>query len=208
MKGLLLKDTLVASRQAKIYAVLGGFYLVYCYMIKDSTMLVTIGAMLSFFALLNSFSYDEKCKWDNFALTMPISRKMIVLGKYLFGFLSCIVVSIVCAILAIVVLIALGNLENLVETLGYSMLVSIALVVLLIDAMLPIIFKLGVEKARYFIMAIVMLPVIIILLLGNASITLPVIDMKILLIGGIVGIILITMLSYFLSLKFMKEKEF
>ncbi len=82
MKGLLIKDLCVITKQLKIFLVaivvlslLGGS--------SNSLLAMYFGAILP----LTSFSYDEKAKWNEFAVMMPFSKSELVLSKFLLGYL-------------------------------------------------------------------------------------------------------------------------
>lgn len=208
MKGLLMKDFWVVSKQVRTYIILGVFYVGYSYLMKEATMIITTGALMSVLTAMNSFGYDEKCKWDNFALTMPISRKMIVTGKYLFSLIMCVLTTVICAIIAAIVLFISGNPVNVLQDILVSAGLVVSMVAFVLAIMLPIIFKVGVEKARYAMMAVIIVPTALALFIVNGNFTVPVLDTNLLIVGGIILLILITTISYLLSVKFMTEKEF
>lgn len=59
--------------------------------------------MMGMFSLSNSAShYDEQNDWAGFRLTMPVSRRDVVLGRYLFVIAGALVVSLLVAVMALV----------------------------------------------------------------------------------------------------------
>lgn len=54
---------------------------------------------------LSLYSYDERSKWDKYCLTMPLTRKRYVCGKYLFGLL----LTLLLAALILIVVIITGE---------------------------------------------------------------------------------------------------
>ena len=53
-------------------------------------MLGGVLAVLAAMMPVTAFSFDEKAKWDKYALSMPVSRRDLVLSKYIFGLGFCV----------------------------------------------------------------------------------------------------------------------
>jgi len=146
MKALLIKEFLATWNQGRFMMLIA---LIYCIMAVTGSGYFFAGFSVIFMSMLpiTVMGWDEKSKWDNYALTMPYSRKDMVLSKYVF--------SIVCAFVAIIVyLIAtivkwyfakqpfeFGSLIN--ETL---LMLSAGLFFSAVN--FPIMFKFGVDKGR------------------------------------------------------------
>ena len=82
MKGLLLKDFLVLTKQLKFFLI----WVVIMAIFSGSTMAsiaILAGAMLP----MTAMAYDERAKWNDLAVMMPYSRKSMILSKYLLGYL-------------------------------------------------------------------------------------------------------------------------
>ena len=82
MKGLLLKDFLVLTKQLKFFLI----WVVIMAIFSGSTMAsiaILAGAMLP----MTAMAYDERAKWNDLAVMMPYSRKNMILSKYLLGYL-------------------------------------------------------------------------------------------------------------------------
>lgn len=141
MKGLLLKDVYTLTKQLKLYFVL---ILVFSVIpgLSSSGFAVIYASMFPITAL----AYDERSKWDNLAVMMPYSPTCIVMSKYVLGYtaIGCSGVLSVCVQLAI-------NLSKGAYIFNESVAEIIFLVcaaIVLQSVILPIIFKLGVEKGR------------------------------------------------------------
>ncbi len=172
MRGLLKKDLKSLAQQSRVVALLLVFYgaLFILGGQKNSGMFMGMIGMLSVLLPITALSYDENVHWDRYALTMPISRNMLVWSKYLLS----ILISLGCALLSLAVYL-LTNTYPLRETLLLSwMMVGVALC--LSAVAYPLFFKLGVEKARYAFMAIFLVPSMLILLLSSLNIALPALD--------------------------------
>lgn len=141
MKGLVLKDFYVLSRQMRSFFVL----IVIFSLLPGSNMTifaVIYAAMLPYTAL----AYDERAKWDQLAGMMPYSTRQLVLSKYILGWIASGATSLL-ALLAGVVERGLG--------IGQASEPSMALLAfcvgtLMMSITLPLMFRLGVERGRMF----------------------------------------------------------
>ena len=144
MRGLLLKDWLVISKQAKVYFVLMA---VFALMPGMGIYSIFFGALLP----MTAFAYDERSRWDTMARMMPYSFLEMVAGKYLFGYLM--VGGIVLLEMMVQILYCLTGINSL--SVGESMQGIWIPAVAALNVMalqMPVIFWLGVEKTRIFLM--------------------------------------------------------
>ena len=112
---------------------------------------------------ISSFSYDENADSDKYLLSLPITRKEIVLSKYLFVFLNSFVSLIIGIFISFVITILVrGKIDNLGDSLRIC-LIAFTSVSFLMCANVPCIYKWGVEKGR---MQSVVIPALFIFLLG------------------------------------------
>jgi hypothetical protein len=100
------------------------------------------------------FALGEKNGMDTLYATLSLSRKNVVLGRYLFTLtlnLCTVLLSLVLAVIGILVTRTSGFIETAVETLLAS--IVFAAMFLVIQAVqLPLYFKLGYSKAKFFSM--------------------------------------------------------
>jgi len=87
MKGLIIKDILNLKKNLNTLLVLVIFYAFLGYRSGDPSMLIAMIVLLLTMMSITSISYDDLAKWDKYALAMPISRKNIVLSKYILAVL-------------------------------------------------------------------------------------------------------------------------
>lgn len=205
MKGLLYKDLLVMNRQRNILLVLIGFYFIYSYMLKDTSMLMAISAMFSFLMVINSFAYDDKAKWDNFILTTTVSRSQLVLSKYILAIGGGIIVTLLTTVIAIAV--SLTYTQPVLSDYLISFVFVVACIISLFAAIIPVIYKFGVEKSRIIMMAIVLIPILIGYIGTQFNISLPTIPLPVLAIAGVVLLIIAVFVSYRISVGIMLKKE-
>ena len=149
MSALILKDYFVIFRQMRIFLLLvlvfscipGAFY---------STFAVVYASMLPYTAL----AYDERSHWDQMAAMMPYSGRDLVLGKYVFGWLSTAAAAAASFVLQTVLAAVWPGAE------GPSVpviLLSVCVAVCILDITLPMMFRFGVEKGRLAMFLIIFL---------------------------------------------------
>ncbi|KNZ40482.1 ABC-2 transporter permease [Acetobacterium bakii] len=206
MKGLILKDLLNLKGTFKT---LGVMLLLFAVVFIPAGNNFVFGIIIFMFAMMviTTISYDDLARWDSYALTMPVTRKEIVLSKYLvLGILN-----ITGAILSLCV----GFIGTMVMGRSFSMeILAIIGVVFLIaivfgSVMLPLIYKFGAEKARLMLILCALIPTGFLLLLEQLQIPIPTdanpwLYLLILVAFTLAGLIL----SYGLSLKIYEKKEF
>lgn len=198
MRGLLLKDTYVVLKQAKVYLFL---MLVFA--------LIPVGGMFSyaicFAAILpvTALAYDERAKWDRYAAAMPYSVRDIVRSKYVFGYFLTFLMTLIAIITRGIKAAVLGK-SGLAEMLMIICIICcVALLMLTIN--LPIMFKFGVEKGRLFYMV----PVIV-ALVGSYTFADSAVEdglltagreLSIISAGNVLALIVITVVLNILSIK-------
>lgn len=157
MKGLIIKDLLALKKQGKLFLGLFAFYFIYAIALKNISMLSMI-TVLCVMLPMTTMAYDERSKWDKYALSMPISRKTIVLSKYLFSILLDVLGVLIVAVTSTII-VYFSNEMEILEALFMAVLFG-AISLLFLSVMLPILFKYGVEKARLLIIVIILIPVL------------------------------------------------
>lgn len=166
MKGLFLKDILNLKQQAKVYLLIIGVWLVLAISDRDPSFFSGVIAMFSVLIPISAIAYDEKAKWERYALTMPVSRLDLVLSKYFLTF-SCAAVG---AVLSIAVSLAMT--KDMKESFG-TPLITMAVGIVFACVILPIIFRFGVEKGRMLMIVVVLAPVLLTMLLPWINVSLP-----------------------------------
>ena len=114
-----------------------------------------IGKMLAIMLTLGfgmfsmaSFNYDELNKADRYILTLPLSKKQVVLSKYILVICSTVIGSIIGITLGVILTFAINkqvpNIEELISV-GLGSVLGIGL----IEAIqIPCVYKWGAEKGR------------------------------------------------------------
>ena len=144
MKGLLLKDWLVIVKQTKVY-----FLLMFLFALVPGMGIYSIffGALLPMTAL----AYDERSKWGQMAKMMPYSNHKMVAEKYLFGYLLAGGIAVLEAVIQILYFILGIGEGELLQNMGV-IIISVLAAVNVMALQLPVIFRMGVEKSRIFLM--------------------------------------------------------
>ena len=210
MNSLILKDFISLKNYSKSLAIIIGFFTIITFTNDEpsflSGMIILIMSMLP----ITSFSYDQHAKWDLFSQTLPVSRKQLVMSKYVLG-----IISIVAgAILAILLNVAVLLVKSLEVDIWYLILANtlIALVALLyLSILIPLVYKFGVEKSRLLTIVVLAIPSVLAILLSKAGVSIPVLDEitpAIVVAIGLVFVICAMLISYVISVRIYMNKEF
>lgn len=153
MTGLLLKDLLCLRRQVKVYviatAVYGGMTLAGVW---DVSFFTWFFALIAAMVPLSLFTLDAAARWDVYALTLPVGRSGVVAARYLFTLLV-VILGLALSLAMGGVLAALGRMTD------WGSFVAVACAaagagLLLNVVMLPVLYKVGPEKARVAMLAV------------------------------------------------------
>ncbi len=204
MISLLVKDLFVLKKQMKIALIILIFYAVLSYTGENASMFIFMAILFGIFLPLTTISFDDRCEWNKLALTMPIKASWLVTSKYLLGVLGVALGSIGFLLISIALKSAL-TLENLKVALT-----ALSAGAIIISIYLPICFRFGVEKSRYIIIGIFMLPSILIMILEKGNyIKEPTLDQVQPLIDWLPLLALaILTFSVYISISILKRKEY
>lgn len=162
MTGLIMKDLLVSKRSLKAYLGIMIFYAVLTFMGVFSISFVTAFVSVMLIMLpIGAFSYDEAAKWDRYAMALPLGRRAVVGARYCFTLLVTLI-SLALALLSGVAVSVTGQ-GSLFEVM-VSAFTTLAAGLLIADILLPLCYKLGAERARPYLYAIIFIPVIVLFL--------------------------------------------
>jgi len=209
MIGFIKKDIMMIKGSIKTSIL---FLLVFLAIaVREENGLIFVPAFLSTMIFMSTFSYDEFNNWNAYATAFPNGRKNLVQAKYIANFSMLVLVVTIFSFLSVVIGTINHNL-NLEETVNLALGCIFSLS--LFQAILyPFIFKFGIEKGRIGIfIAVFGLTGLISLLKDKINIS---ISGKLLnIIGGnwilfsIIAIIILFIISYFVSMRTVSKKEF
>ena len=202
MKGLLLKDFYNVKNLILYYALVAAVFAVVSVVSSNIYFFCGFMIFISVGLVSSTISYDAQDKWDRYALSSGVSRRTAVLSKYVFT-----VVTILCSLaLGLILALALGYRQavDFLPVVAYSF-----AGVLSVGSVLPCFFRFGVEKARVIYMIVIVFTVA--LMVGGISLferlnfAAQAPWMLVLLAVLSVAILAI---SYFVSLRIYRNKEF
>ena len=150
--------------------------------------------------------------WDKFVLTMPVSRKDVVLSKYV----CCLIYALASLLVTTVFGVLLGAIhpmrDNDLYLLLGTALVLFCIICVIYAVLLPMIFKFGVERTRILMMAVIFIPVFAIVAgiqyLPETVIAFMVQNVNLMVALAVALSILLYIGSYFMSLGIFSKKEF
>ena len=162
MTGLIAKDFLVSKRSLKAYLGIMIFYAVLTFLDVFNISFVTAFVSVMLIMLpIGAFSYDEAAKWDRYAMALPLGRRAVVGARYLFTLLVTLI-SLALALLSGVAVSVTGQ-GSFIEVMVTAF-ATLASGLLVSDLLLPLCYKLGAERARPYLYAIIFIPVIVLFL--------------------------------------------
>lgn len=157
MKALILKDLLVLRKVSKVYLVLFVVYFILSFYLWDESGAgnFAIGFITIMCAMLpiTALSYDERSHWDKYALTMPVSRRDMVVSKYLLGLTLIIGIDLLLFLASALAGHFRGGFDVAAQV--QEILLFACAGVLFLSVNLPAMIKLGVERGRIVLIALV-----------------------------------------------------
>lgn len=149
IKALILKDLLCLRQQAKSVGLVLLVWLVLSVAMGNGMFFCALGVIYVIMLPMMTLSFDERSKWDSRALTMPVTRAQLVLSRYATALLAGLAL---CA-LGAVVIAAVDGPEQAASSLGFYLAGALMLAVAM-----PLMLKLGVEKARILVALCYLVP--------------------------------------------------
>ena len=147
IRGLFLKDIFELWAQCRVQLVLTGVYLLLPLFIKGIGLFASVGMMLLAMMPIYALGYDERCRWERYALAMPVRKSDLFWSRFLLGVIAIALGAAVQTLAAL--LTRRGELLSSLAVTAPS-----AVVYLLIT--LPLMMKLGVEKGRFLLLLLTM----------------------------------------------------
>lgn len=151
-----------------------------------------------------TFNYDEQAKTNGYILTFPLSKKEIVLSKYILIICATIIGAILGMILSIIINVVMSfKIPNIYELIT-TILAGILGIGIIEAIQIPCIYKWGAEKGRIQIFVIAAIIVLLIggfFLIGNEmNIKLPIENMLSIVMNYLpIILILATIIIYYIS---------
>lgn len=167
MSGLIWKDFLVMRKTLRLYVLFfAGYFLLAVLGIFNLSFVTSFSTVVMLILPVSVFSYDEINHWERFARALPIDARGLVGARYCFVLLLLAAVSLFS--LAATVILSLTGSGSIPEGVA-TIFVSAGIGLLVLDIMLPLNYKMGPERARPYLFAILFLPFIGLFLLEKAG---------------------------------------
>ena len=155
MKALILKDLYMAFKYCRMFLVITLCFSLAGMFMKDNLFFVIYPCLMASLIPNTLLAYDERCKWELYASSMPFTRAQLVSAKYIIGMIfqaSAFLISTIAVIIRSVFFY-----HDAFMKIGAYMVGAIAAMLLTIAISLPVMFKFGVEKGRLYYYLIVVL---------------------------------------------------
>lgn len=208
MKGLVLKDFLNLRKMGLTFLLLIALFAVIFGMQGDYSF---VGVIIIPFCLMvvTTMSYDDVAGWNAYAVTMPVSRRDIVLSKYCTMVLFCLL-GVMIGGAMMVVLSLFGKTPLTLDSLW--VLGGILAVALVFGSlMIPLIYQFGAEKARFVLIMVALAPTALVIgakaIFGPIDITFPVMVGRMMPAILTVLTVVIVGMSYAISRRIFARKE-
>ena len=157
MKGTIIKDLKNIMGQFIYYLILMGVFLAVTAIAENIYFYAGASVFFCVAVPVSALAYDEKDNWDKFALASGVTRGRLAASRYVLGLLVFAPLWAISFILAAAC--GMWSAENLSVLLAYG-----GIGLLTMETVLPVIFRVGVEKGRL----VYMLMIVAVLVLGGA----------------------------------------
>lgn len=147
MKGLLYKEFLSLKKHSNVLILLLALYFITSVFSQEVSFFAGFSAMAAVIVTFSAFTYDNYANWNCYALSLPLSRKNLVQGRYLFSLIAvsvCLLLNLACG--GVILLFS----KESVSLLLFSSLAVTGVSLLLIALILPIAFRFGVDRGRIY----------------------------------------------------------
>lgn len=213
IKGLVIKDLLQLKSYKKTVII---YILIFCISSLslengiENMLVVMLTLGLGMFSIA-SFNYDEFNKVDRYILTLPVTKKEVVLSKYILVIVSTIVGSLIGIILSFAMIMLMNNSILNIEEILLTGLGGIFGVGIIEAIQIPCIYKFGAEKGR--IQMVILTALLGVIIYFISKINIQVTNNIVLILNNFLPLILIVLIfiiyyiSYRISYKIYSKKE-
>lgn len=205
MTGMILKDIYYVKANKRLYLGLCLFYIIFGIITKAPEMASFFVFYMSIILPMSIMAVDEKSGWERFALTAPISRRDMVLSRYI----SMGSIGIAINLINFIVQIFVAKGQTIREAV-YGNLAILGVCLCFIAVLIPVFLKFGVEKGRIIFFAAVMLLTLTVII-GN-KFNLPLEDfinwLKEYVILAPAALLVLVAVSIWSSIRIYNKKEF
>lgn len=162
MKSLILKDLYNIGHNMKSLVL--SFAIMAVAFIPTSNLagFIVMCAVVCGMWISTTFAFDDYSKWTRYAMIMPVSRKDLVVGKFIVLAIFSVIGSGLGFVVSFIATLAIGKITfdpaEILELLLVSM-AALAISLMIGGMSIPLMFKFGAEKARMLLMVSMLIPV-------------------------------------------------
>lgn len=164
MKGLMLKDIYSIRITQKTYVLLFLFLCVFGYLMKSPGYVGTMCIVVFTAVMLSLFNADQYYHWVTYAAALPLGKRTIVRARYMLIIVMTLGLAIFTAIMtgAMAALLGMPVSEQVISSVSMCMIIPI-----FSGIIIPVIYKLGVEKGRVVFMMLFLIPFLVLTVFKN-----------------------------------------
>ena len=216
MKGLILKDIYSIRIRQKTYVLLFLFLCVFGYVMKSPGYVGVMCIVVFLTTMLSLFNSDQNYHWDTYAASFPLGKKMIVQARYMLVIIMTLAIALFSIVISGVTAALLGMsvADQVLSTVSGCMAIPI-----FTGIVIPVIYKLGVEKGRIVFMMLFMIPFLALTLLKDliqgTAVEKLLVNLQqnpngqVIIAGILLAVsILVLAVSYMISIRIYSNKEF
>ena len=200
MRALLIKDILNIKAQGKAILLVLAIWFIISVFNGSGSFFAALSVVYAILLPLTSVTADDKCGFERYAMTMPVTRTVMALSKYVFA-LACALIMAVIGFAACVIIDS-SSVNEALATCASCFCVAVALVSLL----LPLVYKFGPEKARLVMMVVFIAGFLILVFAFDKLGIEP--DLELLMIALPALALVLLAVSAVISVRIYRKKEF
>ncbi|WP_283610119.1 ABC-2 transporter permease [Faecalispora anaeroviscerum] len=209
MKGLLRKDFMLQKKDSLIlWGVFTLLYLFSALFRSNASFLISVAQTTSVIMAvslsMNIFSLDDACKWNIYALSLPVGRRLLVGARYVYLSLMTLALC-VYSFLGVMLTVRSGWQEFFWAHLSFY---SLSLV--MIALICPTVYRFGTHDARILLVVLTLFFALLLIQIDLSPLTVPKFDLQ----GGVPlqGIFFavsaaVLLLSYALSCRILERHD-
>ena len=216
MKGLILKDIYSIRITQKTYVLLFLFLCVFGYLMKSPGYVGTMCIVVFATVVLSLFNADQYYHWVTYAAALPLGKRIIVRARYMLIIVMTLGLAVFTAIMtgATAALLGMSVSEQVISSVSMCMIIPI-----FSGIIIPVIYKLGVEKGRVIFMMLFLIPFLVLTLLKDlirgTAVEKLLVNLQqnpngqVIIAGILLAVsILVLAVSYMISIRIYSNKEF
>lgn len=208
MKGLIIKDFISLKKYSKQFLLMIAVFAIFGISMKSPSYIAFMFMLFGSMTIITSMSYDESAGWNKMAFCMPISKSEVVKAKYLTWIVLTLITFLFSVIFGGMICLYLG--QNMLEFIA-SLLAVTSVYLILFSIIIPILFRLGMEKGRMIMLAVFLIPTIFIMgaarVLERAGVPELAISENAMILFLILFTVIAIIVSYFVSVKIVTRRE-